>query len=123
MNQGISSRQQEIKNGQIATVAAMDGHNAAPNDKPLGSIITAHLQINNLLCQDDVDVLSGQMLAAQDDKTKRDVLVLWMDWIKAEDKAAKVAEANDTGYPAAWLVEFYWKSKAEQAREKIETIL
>jgi hypothetical protein len=123
MNQGISSRQQEIKNGQIATVAAMDGHNAAPNDKPLGSIITAHLQINNLLCQDDVDILAGQMLGAPDDRIKRDILVLWIDWIKAEDKAAKAAEANDTGYPGGWLVEFYWQSKAGQAREKVEAIL
>jgi hypothetical protein len=119
----VNHKQQSIATRQTVENDTMEAHNGTPNDAPLSSIITAHLQINNLLCQDDIDILSGQMLAAPDDRVKRDILVLWMDWLEAEEKYRGAAEANDTGYPGGWLVEFYWQAKAEQAREKVEAIL
>lgn len=118
----MNHKQQSIVTRQTIENDMMEAYNGAPNDAPLGSIVIAHLQINNFLNQDDVDTLSGQMLAAQDDQTKRDILVLWHDWLIAAEKARKAVDAH-IGYAGSWLTAWMMVSKADMAREKVEAIL
>ena len=95
-----------------------------PRLKVSDTILSAHLALNTLLCQNDIDTLAAQMSAAADDTERRDILALWYDWREAQHNATAAA-ANDNWArrncaPAGLLVVWAMQARADMLRDQIE---
>lgn len=94
------------------------------NTSKLSPLMKAHTALTTHLSQDNIDTLAGQMLAAEDERAKRDILLAWYTWLEAETKFQKVRDSRcDMGLAGSTLTVWAWRSRADVAREKVEALL